>query len=402
MNIKKRIYGLTMAMMMMVAVGCTSEQEHLVPDVDVDQGVEIDDQEREVTFVTGAANGVFTRAEGSVAFVDGTPIKIYIYKYTGETIDYTDYPFKVAEGKLVPSTNEGLSTVKFTGGDVSQAGILTLRSGVKYDFVAVIAASEDINGNLAANAQAIDADVVVSNGVISLTSGHDLLVARKTMKVDYSTDPVQVNFDENGATNNVIPRLGCGVGMELSFTQYMIEDVEGYGNYLRVKLLGFDFEACMPGYTTLGFGDIGTPIDITQWDTTLSIDCDLTERRITTETDLIKTGWKYIMPYPLSPERIAANEEKNRIDLNFRLRINNKIDVDVLVDGVEVVPFEAGYRYKFIVTIEEVGMLDFAKVTIALQTSSWNGVTWANDIGGATRAAQVVEPGKYVARLIKK
>lgn len=358
-----------------------------VPGTDTDTEVDAGNTtDRVVSFVTGNVNAA-TRAP----FEADTPVKIYIWQYTAQGVDFAQPPTKMASGTLEPKDAD-YSAVNLTSGDITYEGQLNIKSGIRYAFVMLIDATPG----------ATLEDIVMTAGKVELTHGRFLLAAKQTVTVDYSTGPVLVKFTENGAVDGIIPHIQCAVNVEMSATQRMIDEMN-YDFPLELTVESMKFIKCMPSKATLFVEKIGQD-DAYQFDADADMTLPFDEAAtLKWHYECLATSFHHLLPYPSRDEY-----GRNVLDILLKFDVNN-IPFELLIDGVDVPAFKGGYRYTFVVEIDYTLQMPDTDVTLSLRVSDWGTHTWENGVGEEdeeegeiTRApgTRIIPLGKYKGRIM--
>lgn len=335
-----------------------------------------------VTFSAGSSV-----ATTRVAFDDGTPLKIFIYRQTGGISDFSAAPYKTVEG-MTQGTADGLSIVKLTGGDVtsdaSNNKILTVRNQRTYDFVVVVSGA---SGATIANISA------PSSGVISgFTHGMDILASRETVTVLY--DPVKVVFKGEGTDGSGnLPHLGSAVRTEGRVTKDLIDEL---GAPIKYALAGMDFNYCLPKSANLSFTNNPLTLIVQGqgFNTSYSANVSSDVVDISNKDQVVTSGDALLLPYPAQNTLLG----QNTLNINFRLRVNGG---EVLFEApvVRTPSFNPGYRYTFIVELDyEKSDLPTGTVNLYLSIEPWSALFWQTGMGedeGNTNNLMVIHLGSW-------
>lgn len=345
--------------------GCSSG----VGDSPVVPGVE-DDEEVTVTFSTGNSTAV-TRT----AFPNGTLVKVYVFRRPSSSSEanLSAAPYKVAEGYTSGTTEGGLSGVTFTGGDITEDKRLTVRSGYKYDFVAVV--------NASTGAKISDMGALSSGMLTGFTHGSDILSGRKEGVEVAPGAIVNVTFTEYGAEAGNLPHLCSAVCTEAHATQLLIDYLIEEGGSFKYAVSGMDFKQCLPRSANLPFG--GNPMALSVqaagYTTSYSVSALGDEQTVTDISDVAASDIVVILPYP---SRYAdADKTYNIMNIDFRLRVNGG-EVIFSAVGVQTPAFEPGYRYRFIVELDKDPDVVEGKVNLLLSIEPWSSAGWESGMGG--------------------
>jgi hypothetical protein len=353
-----------------------------------DSPVVIEDDPDEVTITFSAGNAsTLTRA---TTFTAGTPLKIYVYRHSGSTVDFSAAPYKVVEGETTSDVVDGLSAVKLTGGNITEDGRLTVRSNNTYDFIVVINASASVSSGTTPNLGTL------SSGILTgFLHGSDILAGRKEKYIAADGSTANITFTGYGAdAQGNLPHLCCAVVTEARATEdlisYLLKD--GGGQFVY-EVAGMDFKQCLPKSANLSFS--GDPLALTVvgsgYNTSYSASILGEQKVVTNTSDVAVSRDCILLPYPL-----REGGDHNTMNIDFRLRVNGG-EALFQATNIHVPEFEPGYRYRFIVEMDEPDDSGGdGVIKLLLSVESWSAVNWYSGMGeGETQVLMLLSLGSW-------
>lgn len=357
--------------------GCGHSDSPGVPDTPNGGG-----DERIVCFATGGLHAV-SRAP----FAQGTPVKIFVYNDAANPADiFAVSPFKTVWGTMGDPADD-LSEVVLSGGDIDADGLLVLRSGLAYHFIAVVDNTPGATvGDIAAP---------TAGAMQPIVHGRDLLAARQSETLAYSTTPATIRFTQNSANAGNIPHLGCAIAVEGVASAALLAQHPA----VAVRVAGIDFYYCLPASAILAFSNVGAvdPLTIVAdgWNTARVINYDSSMATLTTTTDKATSGDAVILPYPLRNPPATHNT----LNIHFRFSVAGN-DVKLEASNVGMPAFVSGYRYRFIVELETVNATTVDAI-LKLAIGPWNDTGWTGGIGGdPANDILIIELGNWQTQTI--
>lgn len=350
-----RTFGYSLALML--CWGCSDGSTDNPEDPDL---TDEDASEVVVTFSTG--NGM---THTRVPFNDKIPVKIFIYQHQSQGgANLKGIPYKIVEGVTDGIVND-LSIVSLTGGDITD-GVLTVRSGKRYDFVAVV--------NAAPEAKLTDIGFP-SLGVLSgFTHGADILAGREEQYVAYGMKNLVVTFNSNGSDQGNLPHLGSAVCMQGAVTSELWDHLNGS---ISFAVVGMNFKQCLPKSANLSFADnpFAMAVQGVGFNTSYFADLLTAPVDISSVSESVTSVNGYLLPYPL----LNGALQHNVLNIDFHLRVNDG-EVVFQAPGIRTPSFDPGYRYKFIIELDyETGTNGV--VNLYLSVEPWSVVSWESGMG---------------------
>lgn len=301
-----------------------------------------------VNLTIGKAN-ILSRA----AFNDEEPVSIYVYKRNEDDSQNFNEVYKTVTGKTSNQDINGLSPIVLDGSTK-----FTVESGNSYDFVLLV--------NQPSSAE-------LSGGVLSkISNGYDLLAGRADnveVPVSVTSQTVNVAINDGGANDGDLPHLCSALNIEVSANQDLIDGVGG-GN-LSLGLVSAAFKK-MGDKATLDFSQSPMALSTTVSDASI-VKVANTEggtQSVTQASQKLSYDGGFILPMAL-----AAGESKNKIDIDFVVKVNDREKTISLTD-VEVPAFESGKRYTFHLTVNG----SIANLTATVK--AWETKDWNSSMGG--------------------
>lgn len=331
----------------------------------------------DVTVIFTAGNSATTTASSRIAFPVNTPVKIYVYRRSGTSTqpNFLAAPYKVVEG-VTAGTGTGasdLSTVTFTGGDITSDKKLTVRGGYKYDFIAVV--------NATPKATISDMGTLGAGVLTGFIHGTDLLAGCSIgTGVSGGSGTTEVKFTGYGAdANGNLPHLGSAMRTTAKVTEEFLDFMLNTGDkFLNYGVSGMDFKQCLPKSANLPFGGTAMAYQVqgSGYTTSYSVNSPGTIVSMTEVTDVALSNDAVILPFPLR----YSDKTYNTIDVDFRLSVNGG-EVTFSAAGVQVPEFKQGYRYNFIVELDKDPDVVAGKVNLYLSIEPWSALTWESGMG---------------------
>ncbi|MDR3117951.1 MAG: hypothetical protein LBU44_00770 [Mediterranea sp.] len=318
--------------------------------------IEEDPEEVAVTFSVGH----LTRAD----FPEDTPLKIYVFRRAiASAPDFSVTPHRIVIGK---TSEKNVVLEKLENGTVLTDGILMVRYGYKYDFVAVV--------NATPTAKDFGTFSFSSGALTGFTHGTDIL-AGKVEGAEASGNPtINVEFNKFGAVAGELPHLCSAVCVEARITEDFFKEFitkPATATSFKYAVAGMDFKSCLPRRASLPFS--GDPIALnvigSGYTTSYSVSFSGTEVEVDDKDDKATSDDGIILPY-------SVGRIYNTLNLDFRLRVNDG-ETTLEAQNVQAPPFEPGYRYRFIVELD--GLSD--KINLYLSREPWSSIAWQSGMG---------------------